>query len=221
MDLLDRVLTPGTDLLERVDDLLTGCGAPDDHPIWRAMSRVGVLPLTALAQVATLDPDGMRSLSARLAEIAAGVRTVGDPVPRHLESRGLVADGFTAGWQGLAAQIATGPDGTSLAERIAATGAHLDDAAEWAAATRRDLAGEVGACLGSIDAVLVRTSADGPDDHAIRAAADIGARVLESVSRSVGDGWQRFGRWSGIDTETPTAPTAGADSPHVGHIELR
>jgi hypothetical protein len=220
MDLLDRVVGPGSDLLARVDAVLTRCGAPGDHPVWREISRTGTLPSTALAQIAALAPDEMRSRAADLARIASGVRSATDPVPSSLDSRGAVADGFARTWRALSAQITAGSDGATFADRVAATAEHLDDIAAWASAARRDLAGEIGACLGSSEAVAVRAAAAEPDDDAVRAAADIAACVLASISRSVDDGWVHFEHGSGLDRETPVT-TVLADSLGADRVELR
>jgi hypothetical protein len=225
MDLLDRVLVPASDLLSRVDTILTACGGPGDHPVWHEIARTGTLPSTALAEIAALAPDDIRASAAELARIASGLRT--DQVPVRLDSRGLLADGFAAAWRGLSGQVAadadaaSGGDPGSLADRVAGTGAQLDEVAAWASAARRDLAGELGACLGSSEAVQIRASGGEPDAAAIRAAADVAAYVLASVSRSVDEGWARFARGSGLDTEISVTTTVIAEPQIATHIELR
>jgi hypothetical protein len=220
MDLLDRVLEPGTDLLAHVDDSLSRNGAPADHPVWQRLAQVGVMPTAALASVAALSPTDIHLLVEHLTGVASVMHDLTDVVPPQLESRGLIADALTDGWRTLADQIAGGPAGSGLAERLASGAAHLASVAVWATDARRDLAGEVGACLGSAEAVLVRSSAGSPDATSIRAAADIAECVLASVSRSIDDGWQRLGRGAGLDAEVPLVPPTSSDL-RVGPIELR
>ena len=44
MDALDEVMDTAGPLLRRVDELLSGLGAPPDHEVWTEMRRVRLLP---------------------------------------------------------------------------------------------------------------------------------------------------------------------------------
>jgi hypothetical protein len=214
MDLLDRVVEPGSDLLARVDEILSRHGAPAAHPVWALLHRLGALPSVALDQVAGLVPSEISAVGTPLAVIASDLHTAIASVPPDVTSRGVTADGFGARWNGLAGQIGDGAD------RLSATAAAVAELADWAGTARRDLAGALGACLGSAEAVLVRSAPVTGDADSIRAAADIAADVLESIARMVDSGWQCFGDWSGLDAEAPVT-TSAVDGPLVpNHIEL-
>jgi hypothetical protein len=221
MDLLDRVLEPGTDLLARVDDILLRTGAPAGHSVWSSLSKVGALPSAAVAAVAALSPTDIRAIAEHLTEVGDGLRDLPDTVPPRLESRGLIADGLTDAWRTLADQISGGPAGPGLTGRLAAGAAQLESIATWAADARRDLAAEIGACLGSAEAVLVRSATDTPEAHSTQAAADIAECVLTAVARSIDDGWHWFGHGAGLDAEVPLVALASGDGLRVGPIELR
>jgi hypothetical protein len=234
MDLLDRVIDPATDLLSRVDAVLVRCGAPHDHPVWAEMSRARALPSEALTALAALAPTEMNVLADQLSQMATSLAGSTDAVPTDLGSQGVAAEGFATAWRGLSAQIAAGHAGSSvpghptpsqppseLADRIAATAAQCAEIAQWASDARRELAGELGACLGSSEAVLIRAAQEPLGEPAMRAAADIAALVLGTASRAIERGWRCFDQWSGLDRPVPLAPIppSGPQIPH--HIELR
>jgi hypothetical protein len=146
-------------------------------------------------------------------------------VPHALDAQGAAADGFAARWTALGPQI--GRDGA--AGRLDETASALDGVAEWIRVTRRGVAGEVGACLGSAQAVTVRSSGAGPDStagagfdpDAVRAAADIAAHVLSAVLDRIDDGWRRYGDWARLADVVPVRTASVATAP-IGHrIELR
>src|SRR5205085_5038591 len=99
-------------------------------------------------------------------------------------------DAFAATWTGLSGHLAgSGPD--SLAGRLADTAAYLDDVKAWLTRGRRALAGTVAECLGSAEAVALRSAPGTPDwltgsaarpaTEVATAAATIGAHVLETA----------------------------------------
>ena len=59
-DRLDTLLDTVGPLLRRVDDVLSTGGAPPEHPVWREIRRVRLLPWDAVLAVAALRPDVMR-----------------------------------------------------------------------------------------------------------------------------------------------------------------
>ncbi len=218
MDLLDRVAAPGADLLERVDDILMSAGAPGEHPVWALVQRAGVMPSTAFAGITTLASADFSATEAQAAAAASAIRRSVEVVEQPLDSRGAAADGFRSVWSGLKNEIA-GDEG--LAGRLAATSAALDRVGDWAAITRRTVAGEVGACLGSAEAVLVRSRSGAPTPDETRAAADIGACVLGAVVDAVADGWRRYDEWSHLAEEAPVRSGATQSMPLSSHIEIR
>ncbi len=220
MDLLDRVMPPATDLLGHVDDLLTRHGAPPAHPVWALMRRVGALPGDALAQVAALAPSEMRADAGPIAASEADVRTVVAQVPSILSGHGVAASAYASRWADLSGQIIDDHDG--LTARLAATAHYLEDVAEWAASTRHTLAVEVGACLGSAQAVTVRAAIGSDLDPAvILAAADIAAHVLDPVARAIEAGWAVQQRWAEIRVRVPLRATTPITVDLTGHIEAR
>jgi hypothetical protein len=222
MDLLDRVLGPASDLLTRVDDSLLRHGAPPGHPVWTALQRVGALPSAAVAHVASLDPVGIRAGAHPIQPLSGRVRQEIAAGPVALDSRGVGPDRFMARWTDLSAQVAgdNRPGRGSFTDRLDATVTLLEDVADWATTARRDLAGELGACLGSAEAVQVRSASGGPTRESAQAAADIAERVLDAVGRGLDDGWQVYARWTGIDERIPMTATVFDDGFDPTHIEL-
>ena len=222
MDLLDRVAGPGLDLLVRVDDVLARAGAPADHPVWRLIQRAGALPAAAFTQVAAVSAADLETTATHLDAARAEIRRSVESVPAYLDSRGAAADGFRARWSALGPQI-VGPQiaDDGLAGRLAATSAALDRVATWIADARHRVAGEMGACLGSTEAVLVRSIGGVPGPDEIRAAADLGACVLAAVIDAVDEGWQRISEWSELAHRAPVSTHVGSALPVANHIDLR
>lgn len=208
MDVLDRVASPGVDLLGRVDDLLTVVGAPDGHPIWPALRRVGALPGTAASWVATLRP----------APPSAAGQAVRGPLPAYEEiAAGL---GIEVDWSGaaasavsirrttLAARLTGGPE--TLSGRLDGTARYAEDLADWARKARADLAGAIVEVLGSAEAVTVVTNDPaGGAPNAGLAAAEIGVRVLTCVADVLDAGAELLRRYGGGLEEVPDMPVDG------------
>ncbi len=218
MDLLDRVHAPAADLLDRADDILTRHGAPSDHPLWPLVRRLGILPSGVLADVAALAPATLRDAAENLIDIGNAVHRSVVSVPTGLVSRGAAADGFATGWHSLSVQIVGRSGG---ADRIEATARAMNDAADWMTDLRRALAGELGACLGSSEAVSIRSVGDVPGPVEIRAAADIAVRVLEVLAGSVDDGWDRMRAHADVKAQIDVSVAAMSAMPSSNHIELR
>jgi hypothetical protein len=206
MDLLDRVHPVAAELLDRVDASLLARGAPADHPIWPLLRRVGALPGEAVAHLAAVAPDGLTDPADELRRHADGYRARADEVPMPAAWRGPAAEAYTARWSALSAHLAgTGPD--SLAGRLADTASYLDDVSAWLTRARRALAGTVAECLGSAEAVTLRTASG---TAAVVAAATVGAHVLATVAEVVDDGRTIPERWAGRLDELNYRPPAPA-----------
>ncbi len=214
MDLLDRVLDAGRDLLARVDSALVTGGAPADHPIWPAARRVGALPGDAAESLAALRPDALLGCAARLRSLA------GAYAHQHIALTNLTG---TGAWEGAGAEafagqvrafadhLGTGADG--LVGRLDATASYVEDVAGWIAEARRALAGTIAMVLISAEAIALRTGTGETP-----AAATIGARVLESVAAAHQAGSELRQRWAGRLGELAYRPPTEAPAMPDGSV---
>lgn len=214
MDLLDRVRPAADDLLGRVDAAFRMLGAPAGHPVWALMLRLGATPSDAVAHIVTLAPESLRETSAALRRSAGDWPATIASLPAGVDSRGIAAEAYAA----TRPVIAEGLGG--LVDGLTDTSDYVDDVADWMARARRDLAGELAACLGSREALTLRSA--GVDHAAILAAAEIGARVLTTVSTSLDEGWQVRDKWSAALAEHATTEAASLPAIHATHrIDVR
>jgi hypothetical protein len=233
MDLLDKILPASGDLLDRVDRALLTLGAPADHPIWTLTRRLGATPASAVGAVAALSPAAVREPVAPLHRAAEECRSDVASLPSSLDSQGMPAQAYRQRRRELAARLSDGDE--SLAERLAATAAYLDDVATWIESSRRRVAGALATSLGSREAVTLRAAGGGDsamihgamihgpiiDGPAIGAAADIGAHLLAVVAECVEGGWEVHARWSGPVGEVIERSPLAMDLPESDRIELR
>ena len=222
-DLLDRVIAPSGDLLDRVESVLIAGGIPDGHPVAVDLRRCGSLPADAVEYVRALDPGALRALGADATTAAEAARHASDALPTAPASQGVVSTAMKVEWESLTVRLRDGSGagaGTGLAARCERTAAGCEDLAAWAEAARADLAGALAACLGSAEAVLVRSAGAAPSPQACAAAADIAHRVLRSVSETITAGWERYADWA--ELATPVAPHRAPEHHHrTGHhLEL-
>lgn len=218
MDVLDRVLASGADLLDRIDAALLTLGAPSEHPIWTLTRRVGATPATAVAQIAALSPDRLREPITALHREAEACRYDAASLPARLDSQGAAAEAYAIRRVDLIARLSDGSD--ALAGRLGSTAAYLDDAAGWVESSRRSVASALAACLGSREAVTLR-AAPAADHSAIVAAADLGAHVLGEVARCIDAGWDVQQRWAGRLAEVRALRPTPLDLRQSGRVELR
>jgi uncharacterized protein YukE len=191
MDELDQVAGAGFDLLSRVDSVLAGFGAPEGHPVWPLLRRLGILPADAVGAVGALRPASLgefapmlRGLSREFAEL---------PPAGRLEWHGRAAEAFDAHWATFSAHLAGDTD--TLASRLTDTAKYAEAVADWADRTRLAVARALATALTSAEAVTIITGPDlarsggtgsettGTDRTALAAAAaDIAAHVLRAVA---------------------------------------
>jgi hypothetical protein len=209
MDLLDRVYPVAEPLLHQVDSSLLSNGAPAGHPIWPLLCRLGALPGELVAHLVTVTPAGLTGASDSLRGHADGYRHRVDEVPMPAAWRGPAAEAYGAAWAGLSTHLAGGPD--TLAGRLDDTASYLGDVAAWVGRSRRALAGTLAECLGSAEALALRT---GPGTEA---AATIGAHLISTAAELLDDGQALHDRWSARLAELTyrPAPPAPATTAHL------
>jgi uncharacterized protein YukE len=217
MDLLDRVYPVAGDLLARVDQALLTLGAPPNHPIWTVMRTVGATPSDAVAHLVTLAPAQLTEAAQAVTRSMSEWHDIVAGLPRSIDSQGVAAEAYTNAWPGIAAHL------DDLAGGLDDASAFLRATADWIARSRRSLAGTLASCLGSREAVTLRsTTMTGTDHSAILAAADIGAQVLAMVAHCLDDGWQVRDRFMSILAEAGRVDTGAAPTIRAGHrIDVR
>jgi hypothetical protein len=184
MDSLDQVMDTVGPLLRRVDDLLSGLGAPPDHEIWTEMRRVRLLPGDAAQAVAALRAGDLEEAAPELRADARGYAGVAEALPPPGTWTGDAADAFDAARRRTAEQLSGGPD--SLDERLEATADLADALIEWMGQTRADLARTLAQVLGSAEALSLSSGStiDPAATGEVMAAADMGRRILQTVAES-------------------------------------
>jgi hypothetical protein len=212
MDLLDRVYPVAAPLLERVDTTLATAGAPAEHAIWPLLRRLGALPGELVAHFASVPPGGLAGASDALRGHAAGYLHRVDDVPMPAAWRGPAAEAYATAWTGLASHLSGGPD--TLIGRLTDTASYLDEVAAWLARGRRAFAGTVAECLGSAEALALRTSGDAV------AAATIGAHLLATGAEILDDGRALADRWTGRLGELIYRPDTSAAAATSAHLQL-
>jgi hypothetical protein len=218
MDLLDRIHPVARGLLDQVDATLVAAGAPPEHPIWPLLRRIGALPGELVAHLAAVAPDRLTEASDALHRQADGYRHRADAVPMPAAWAGPAADAFAVTWTGLSGHLSgSGPD--TLAGRLTDTAAYLDDVKAWLTRGRRALAGTVAECLGSAEAVTLRSAT--PSTTAVAtAAATVGAHLLQTAGEILDDGRALHDRWAGklgeLTYRPPTTIPTGPSHLRIG-----
>jgi hypothetical protein len=207
-DALDRLISPGADLLGRVDAVLTAHGLPADHPATELLRRLGALPSDLLEAVSTWRSDPLRDTAADLHRTAEAYEQQRDQLGTPTGWEGAAGAGFEAHRQSVVRFLGeTGdPDETSLLGRLRATAAYLEDVAEWLDRSRSAMARAVADALGSAEAVRLHTSGDAV------AAATLAARILTAAAEVDSSGSAVVQRWAGRLDEVPYRPPASVAS---------
>jgi hypothetical protein len=213
VDALDRVAAASVDLLARVDRAIAETGAAPDHPVWPLVRRLRALPGTAVGAVAALRPGPLAGAGSVLGPLADGYADTGRTAARGVNWTGVAADRFVASAGALATHL-TGsghPDRPGLAGRAHATAEFADAMVDWMGDTRAAVAHTLATALGSAQAVALRT-AEEPSAATATAAADIAARVLDTVAQAYDTAEALCDRWTGRLAEEEYRPPA-ADGP--------
>jgi hypothetical protein len=182
MDTLDQVVATTAPLLNRVDEILSGVGAPTDHPVWTQLRRVRLLPGDAVRAVAALRPSELPAASAELRADARAYAEIAESLPPPAGWSGDAADAYDDARRHVAVHLSGGPD--SLDERLEATADLADALTDWIAESRADVATALAEIMTSAAALTL--SSGSPVDPAppaeTGAAADVAARLLGAVA---------------------------------------
>jgi hypothetical protein len=197
MDHLDGLLSTAAPLLRRVDEVLSTTGAPRDHQVWPALRRVRLLPWDAVQAVAALRPGELAEASPALRTDARSYAHVAASLPSPGSWSGDAADAYDAARRRAAEHLSGGLD--SLDERLEATADLADALADWMRRARGDVAATLAEVMVSAEGLALTETGSPPGDPIAagpvraagpaaigeaRAAADVAARVLETVARS-------------------------------------
>ena len=184
MDALDHVMETVGPLLRRVDDVLSGLGAPPDHEIWAEMRLVKLLPGDAAQAVAALRAGDLEGAAPELRADARGYAGIAEALPRPGPWSGDAADAYDAARRRTAEHLSGGPD--SLDERLEATADLAYALVDWVGQTRADLARTLAEVLGSAEGLSLSSGAaiDPAATGEVMAAADVGRRILQTVAES-------------------------------------
>ncbi|HEY7274148.1 MAG TPA: hypothetical protein VH502_15550 [Actinoplanes sp.] len=184
MDALDQVMDTAGSLLRRVDDVLSGLGAPPDHEVWAEIRRVRLLPGDAAQAVAALRAGDLDEAVPELRADARGYADIAEALPPPGSWSGEAADAYDAARRRTAEHLSGGPD--SLDERLEATADLADALIDWVGQTRADLARLLAEVLGSTEVLSLSsdTAIDPAATGEVMAAADVGRRILQTVADS-------------------------------------
>jgi hypothetical protein len=184
MDSLDQVMETAGPLLRRVDELLSGLGAPPDHEIWAEMRRVRLLPGDAAQAVGALRAVDLDEAASELRADARGYADVAEALPPPGTWTGDAANAYDAARRRTADHLSGGPD--SLDERLEATADLAEALIEWMGRARADLARTLAQVLGSVEALSLSAGSaiDPAAAREVMAAADVGRRVLQTIAES-------------------------------------
>jgi hypothetical protein len=185
MDALARLEPVARDLLHEVDEALSTLGAPAEHRIWSLLRDIGTTPADAVAFFTDLTGQHLLHVAEQLREQADGYGAAA--VPATVRWEGGAADAYAVRAGALNTHLAQG-----MAGRLAETASYAGAIGEWQQRSRDRLARTLAEVLGSAQAVTVRLGAA----DAVRAAADIGAWVLDAVGVALTEGRDLRLRWS-------------------------
>jgi hypothetical protein len=184
MDLLDQIVQTAGPLLRRVDELLSGVGAPPDHEVWTQIRRVRLLPGDAVRAVATLRAGDLAEASPELRADARAYAGIAESLPPPGAWTGDAADAYDAARRRVADHLSGGLE--SLDERLEATADLADALTEWMAQARADLARTLAEILRSTEALSLSATStiDPAAGGEVLAAADVAERILRVVADS-------------------------------------
>jgi hypothetical protein len=184
MDTLAQVVATAAPLLRRVDDLLSGIGAPPDHQVWTQMRRVRLLPGDAVHAINGLRPADLAEAAPELRADARAYADIAESLPPPGTWTGDAADAYDAARRHAAGHLSGGLE--SLDERLEATADLADALVEWMSQSRSAVAETLAGVLSSTAAVSLSSGAavDPAAAREVLAAADVAERILRTVADS-------------------------------------
>jgi hypothetical protein len=182
MDRLDDLLHTARPLLDRVEEMLTAVGAPEDHRVWGELRRVRLLPGDAARAVAALRPSALGEAGPRLRAEARACVEVAAGLPPPEEWSGEAAEAYDDVRRRMAAQL-SGED-ESLDERLEATADLADALRDWMQEMRDGVARVLAEAMSSREAARLLTGGGAmpPPQDDIVGAAEIAASVLRVIA---------------------------------------
>jgi hypothetical protein len=180
-DPLDTLLDTVGPLLRRVDDVLSTGGAPPDHPVWREIRRVRLLPWDAVLAVAALRPETMREAVRELRADVRAYSAVADSLPSPGVWSGEAAEAYDQARRRTVDHLSGGAE--SLDERLNATADLAEAMADWMVRARADLAATLAEVLSSAEGLLLSFRIDAPPEAGdVSAAAEVAVEVLRTIA---------------------------------------
>ena len=181
-DRLDILLDTVGPLLRRVDDVLSTGGAPPEHPVWREIRRVRLLPWDAVLAVAALRPDTLREAARELRADVRAYVAAADSLPSPGIWSGEAAEAYDRARKRAADHLSGGAE--SLDERLAATASLAEAMVDWIVRARGDLAATLAEVLSSAEGLLLsfRIDANPPEARDVSAAAEVAVDVLRTIA---------------------------------------
>jgi uncharacterized protein YukE len=182
MDTLDEAVAAAAPLLRRVDELLSGVGAPPEHAVWAQVRRVRLLPGDAVHAIAALRAADLAGASPELRADARAYADIASALPPPGTWTGDAAEAYEDARRRAVEHLSGGPE--SLDERLEATADLADALVGWIIQSRSDVAAALAEVLSSGEAVALSTDS-AADPAAVReglAAADVAERILRTIA---------------------------------------
>jgi hypothetical protein len=185
MDAFDHVVATAAPMLRRVDELLSGVGAPPEHAVWSQVRRVRLLPGDAVRAVAGLRATDLADASPELRADARAYADIAAALPPPGPWTGDAAEAYDDARRRTAERLSGGAE--SLDERLEASADLADALVGWIAESRAEVAATLAEVLSSAEALAL--SADEPADPAAARQALAAAAVAERVLRTIADSY--------------------------------
>jgi methyl-accepting chemotaxis protein len=185
MEAFDHVVATAAPMLRRVDELLSGVGAPPEHAVWSQVRRVRLLPGDAVRAIAGLRATDLADASPELRADARACADIAAALPPPGTWTGDAAEAYDDARRRAAERLSGGAE--SLDERLEATADLADALVGWIAEARTEVAATLAEVLSSAEALSL--SADEPADPAAAGQALAAAVVAERVLRTIADSY--------------------------------
>jgi hypothetical protein len=156
MDVFDQAVATAAPLLRRVDELLSGFGAPPEHGVWAQVRRVRLLPGDAVQAIAGLRAADLAGAAPELRADARAYADIALALPPPEDWTGDAAEAYDNARRRAAGHLSGGAE--SLDERLEATADLADALVGWIDQSRAEVTAALAEILGSSEAVAVSAS---------------------------------------------------------------